>query len=147
MPHLRARALLIVALTAALAAPSPARAVTQVSYPALLHEVQSGPLMRAVINRKAGHIEIKFRDLSEWEASYPLASQRHLVGLLQSRHIRVIYASRHRAQAKPRAVHHHLRYIAAGILGAIVLAGGAFLYVRRRRPRESSPGGRTARAS
>ena len=148
MPHLRARLLLIASLAVTLAGPAPARAATQVSYPALLEQVKSGALIRAVINRKAGHIEIKFRDLSEWEASYPRGAQPYLQRLLHERHIRVIFASRHVApRAKPRSVHHHLRYIAAGILGAIVLAGGVFLYLHRRRPREPMRGEGTARPS
>ena len=134
MPHLRARLLLIASLAMTVAVPPPARAATQVSYPALLHQIQSGPLIRAIINRRAGHIEIKFRDLSEWEASYPRGAQRQLQRLLHERHIRVIFASRHRAApAKPRSVHHHLRYIAAGVLGALALAAIAWLLIRRRR--------------
>jgi hypothetical protein len=148
MPHLRARLLLMALLAMTLAVPVPARAATQVSYPALLHQIESGPLIRAIINRSAGHIEIKFRDLSEWEASYPRGAQRQLQGLLHERHIRVIFASRHvAARAKPRSVHHHLRYIAAGILGALVLGGGASLYLRRRRAGEPAPGKQSASAS
>ena len=48
--------------------PAPVRAATQVSYPEPLREVRSGPLIRAVINPTRGDIEIKFRNLSEWEA-------------------------------------------------------------------------------
>src|SRR5439155_9615291 len=82
MPHLRARLLLIASLAVTLAVPTPAHAAKQVGYPALLHQIQSGPLIRAIINRKAGHIEIKFRDLSEWEASYPRGAQPYLQRLL-----------------------------------------------------------------
>jgi hypothetical protein len=147
MPHLRARLLLVASLAVTLAVPAPARAAKQVSYPALLHQIESGPLIRAIINRKAGHIEIKFRDLSEWEASYPRGAQPYLQRLLHERHIRVIFASRHVAtRAKPRSVHHHLRYIAAAILGALALAGGALLYLRRR-ARAPRPGEETASAS
>jgi hypothetical protein len=146
MPHLRAPLLLVASLAVTLAVPAPARAAKQVSYPALLHQIESGPLIRAIINRKAGHVEIKFRDLSEWEASYPRGAQPYLQRLLHERHIRVIFASRHvAARAKPRSVHHHLRYIAAAILGALALAGGAFLYLRRRRA--PGPGEETASAS
>lgn len=139
MPHLRARALLIAALIMALAAPAPARAAKQVSYPALLHQVESGPLIRAIINRRRSAIEIKFRNLDEWEAFYPPGAQPHLQRLLHQRHIRVIFASRHRAKAKQGPVHHHLRYIAAGILGALVLAAAAWALVRRRRARTPAP--------
>jgi hypothetical protein len=114
--------------------PAPALAATQVSYPELLREVRSGPLIRAVINRARGDIEIKFRDLSEWEAFYPAGAQPSLQRLLHARHIHVIFASRHRARAAPaRPVHHHLRYIAAAVLGALLLLGAGALVYRRRR--------------
>ncbi len=135
MPPLRARVLLIAAVLLALAAPAPAQAAKEVAYPALLRQIKSGPLIRAVINRAGGDIEIKFRDLSEWKASYPAGAQPMLQRLLHERHVRVIFASRRPAKAKARGVHHHLRYIAAGILGALTLIGCAFLFSRRRRTR------------
>lgn len=114
---------------------APSVAATQVSYPVLLREIKSGPLIRAVINRTRGDIEIKFRNLSEWEAFYPPGAQPMLQRLLHARHIRVIFATRPTAsKPKPMAVHHHLRYIAVGVLGALVVLGGAtFAYERRRR--------------
>jgi hypothetical protein len=134
MPPLRARAFLIALLLALAAAPATAQAAKPVTYPELLAQIEHGPLIRAVINRRRGDIEIKFRDLSEWEAFYPAGAQPMLQRLLHQRHIRVIFASNHHATAKPKAVHHHLRYIAAGVLGALALAGIAWLLIRRRRP-------------
>jgi hypothetical protein len=127
---------LVVALLVALAlAPLSARAATPVSYPELLNQIRSGPVIRAIINRTRGDIEIKFRDLSEWEAFYPRAAQPTLQRLLRQRHIRVLFASRPHAKARPAAVHHHLRYIAAAVIGALALIGvAAYLYSRRRRP-------------
>ncbi|HWW89724.1 MAG TPA: hypothetical protein VNY35_02960 [Solirubrobacteraceae bacterium] len=125
----------VIALLAGLAlAPASALAATPVGYPQLLQQVRSGPLIRAIINRTRGDIEIKFRDLSEWEAFYPRGAQPMLQRLLHERHIRVIFASRPRgARARPAAVHHHLRYIAAAVLAALALIGAAaFLYSRRR---------------
>ena len=58
--------LLVIALLVVLGATAtPGLAATQVGYPALLREIKSGPLIRAVINRTRGDIEIKFRNLSE----------------------------------------------------------------------------------
>jgi len=124
----------IVAAAALLAAPS-APAARWVSYQTLLGQVRSGALIRAVINRERQDIEIKFRDLSEWEAFYPRGAQSTLQRLLHERHIRVLFASRpHAAHTRPAAVHHHLRYIAAAVIGALALIGGAaYLYSRRRR--------------
>jgi hypothetical protein len=126
---------LAIMLALMLAAPrAPALAATQVSYPELLREIRSGPLIRAVINPARGDIEIKFRNLSEWEAFYPAGAQPSLQRLLRARHIHVIFASRHRALAVPaRTVHHHLRYIAAAVLGALLLLGAGALVYRRRR--------------
>jgi ATP-dependent Zn protease len=130
------RPALVIALLATLAlAPSSAVAATQVTYPELLNQLRTGPVIRAIINRTRGDIEIKFRDLSEWEAFYPRAAQPSLQRLLHQRQIRVLFASRPHAQARPAAVHHHLRYIAAAVIGALALIGAAaYLYSRRRRP-------------
>jgi ATP-dependent Zn protease len=149
MRPLRARVLLIALVCLALASPTPAQAAKQVSYPALLAQVKSGPLIRAIINRKRSAIEIKFRDLSEWEAFYPAGAQPQLQRLLHRRHIRVIFASRHRAKAAPRSVHHHLRYVAAGLLGALALIGAVWAIAHRRRRRAAgadAPAGEDAAA-
>ena len=133
--------LLVITLLGALGlAPAPAIAARWVSYPALLSQVKSGPVIRAIINRGRGDVEIKFRDLSEWEAFYPPGARPLLQRLLHERHIRVIFASRHRARSsKPRTVHHHLRYIAAGVVGVLLAIGGtALLYRRRRRTQVAS---------
>jgi hypothetical protein len=129
------RPALAIALTAALVLSSAsALAATWVSYPQLLKQISSGPVIRAIINRTRGDIEIKFRDLSEWEAFYPRADQPKLQRLLRQRHIRVLFAARpHVKPSRPAAVRHHLRYIAAAVLGALALIGaGGYLYSRRR---------------
>jgi hypothetical protein len=128
-----------VLLAALLAAPASARAETWVSFPALLHQVRTGPLIRAIINPARGDIEIKFRDLSEWHAYYPPGAQRELQRLLRARHVRVLFVPRHPAGARTHATaHHRLRYIAAGILAACLLAAGAALLLRRRSARRAS---------
>lgn len=130
------RAALAIALPAVLALTcANAFAATPVTYPELLKQVRSGPVIRAIINRTRGDVEIKFRDLSEWEAFYPRGAQPELQRLLHARHIRVLFASRpHATRSRPAAVHHHLRYIAAAIIGVFALiAAAAYLYSRRRR--------------
>jgi hypothetical protein len=140
MRGLRARVLSIACVCTALALPAQAHAARQVSYPVLLRQVQSGPLIRAIINRKRGDIEIKFTNLDEWEAFYPPGAQPLLQRLLHARHIRVIFASSHKPKPKPKAVHHHLRYIAAGIAGALALAALAWALVRRRQRQAPTAG-------
>lgn len=145
MPAVRARAqplaVLCLALALLLALSASAQAAQRVSYPALLHQIESGPLIRVIINRAGGDIEIKFRNLNEWKAPYPRAAQAHLQQILRARHIHVIFAAPPRHVARPRAVHHHLRYIADGVLGAILLVAAAWLLLRRRRPRAPLRGG------
>jgi hypothetical protein len=126
--------LLVIAAAGALGLPAtPALAATWVSYPVLLAQVRSGPLIRAIINPGRGDVEIKFRDLSEWHAFYPAGEQPTLQRLLYARHIRVLFVPRHQAsKARPATVHHHLRYIAAGVIGAAAAIGAGFLLYRRR---------------
>jgi hypothetical protein len=133
---LRRRLLLLSALSA-LGLGANAAAATWVSYPALLTQVRSGPLIRAIINPARGDVEIKFRNLDEWHAYYPASAQPELQRMLRARHIRTLYVPRHRARAaRPATVHHRLRYIAAGAIGGLaLLASGIFLYARRQRRR------------
>jgi hypothetical protein len=122
-----------IAAVAAPAAPAQAYAETWVAYRALLAEVESGPLIRAIINPTRHDVEIKFRNLAEWHAFYPAAEQPELQRLLRARHVRVLFVPRALAtKVKPAVVHHTLRYVLAAIVFATVLAGGA-LHVWRRR--------------
>ena len=133
---------LVVALLAALAfAPASARAATPVSYPELLNQIRSGPVIRAIINRYRSDVEIKFRDLSEWEAFYPRGAQPELQRLLRERHIRVLFASRPHAARRPSpTVHHHLRYVAAGVIAALAVIGAVLFFYSRGRPARRRPG-------
>ena len=135
MVILRRRLLLVTMLGVFGLTSTQAAAATWVSYPVLLRQVRSGPLIRAIINPARGDVEIKFRDLDEWHAYYPANAQPALQRLLHARHIRVLYVPRHPARASRLAtVHHHLRYIAAGVIGALaLLTAGALFYLRRRR--------------
>jgi hypothetical protein len=122
------------ALIAAVALPAPAQAETWVSFPALLAQVRSGDLIRAIINPARHDIEIKFRNLDEWHAHYPPREQPQLQRLLHARGVRTLFVPRHGpAKARPAPVHHHLRYIVAAVLAACAVGAGAVLFVRRRR--------------
>ncbi|MDQ6810753.1 MAG: hypothetical protein M3Z95_02490 [Actinomycetota bacterium] len=53
--------------------------------------------------------------------------------LLSARHIRVLFVPRHAARTAGSAtVHHHLRYIAAGVIVAVAAIGAGLLLYRRR---------------
>ena len=136
-PRRSRAAVAALAAAALLLAPATASAETWVSFPALLRQVRTGDLIRAIINPTRGDVEIKFRNLSEWHAYYPPGEQQELQRLLRARHVRTLFVPRHpRARAVAHAtVHHHLRYIAAGVLAAVLLAAGALLLLRRRSAR------------
>jgi hypothetical protein len=109
---------------------------TWVSYPTLLAQARSGPLIRAIINPQRKDVEIKFANLDEWHAYYPEGAQAGLQRLFDTRHIRLLFVARHHrgTAAKPAAVHHRLRYIAGGVLVALIVCAGGFVLWRRRRP-------------
>jgi len=120
---------------------SPALAETWVSFPVLLAQVRSGPLIRAIINPARADVEIKFRNLDEWHAYYPRTRQVDLQRLLHARQIPVLFVPLHQAAAKPAgASHHRLRYILAGVLVVCALVGVAAAYLLRRR-RPADPAG------
>ena len=112
---------------------------TWVSYQKLLEQVRSGPLIRAIINPARGDAEIKFRDLLERHAFYPAGAQPTLLRLLHARHVRVLFVPRRSATpSKPATVHHHLRYIAAGVIGALAVFGLVLFLYRRRHERAAA---------
>jgi hypothetical protein len=124
---------------------APGYATTWVSYPRLLRQVRSGPLIRAIINPARADVEIKFRNLQEWHAFYPRGAQATLQRLLHARHVRVLFVPRHPGRASQSATEHrrlparhHLRYIAALIVGLLVLLAVAALVYRRRSRRAAA---------
>jgi hypothetical protein len=105
-----------------------------VAYPALLAQVRTGPLIRAIINPARMDVEIKFRNLDEWHAYYPPGAQPQLQRLLHERHVHVIFVPRPRATtASTSSGGHPLRWALAGVALAALLAGGAAVLLRRRR--------------
>jgi hypothetical protein len=110
---------------------------TWVSYSKLYPQVRSGPLIRAIINPARGDIEIKFTNLDEWHAFYPPGARQTLQRILAARHVHTIFVPRPHVPRRT-TVHHHLRYIAAGVLGGLAVLAAALVLYRRRRT-----GGRT----
>jgi hypothetical protein len=59
--------------------------------------------------------------------SYPAGDDKQLVDNLLHHHIPVVYA-------KKPAVHHTLRYVAAGVVAVLLLIGGGVWFYTRGRP-------------
>jgi hypothetical protein len=104
------------------------------SYSSVRSQIASGVVIRGVINAAPRHVEVLLKSRAEYLAVYPPGGEPALLAALHAHHVKVEFARRARAQAKPKPVHHHLRYIAAGILAALLAIGGVFLALRRRRP-------------
>jgi len=139
---LRRSLLLIAAIGALAAVTAPAFAATWVSYRELLGQVYSGHLIRAIINPFRHDVEIKFPDLDEWHAHYPVGTEATLSRVLHDRHVRVLYVPR--PKPPPAAAGHRSRYLAAaGSLCLLaVLLGGWFIRRRRRRSGPAPGSGR-----
>ena len=101
---------------------------TWVTYPQVLAQVRTGPLIRAIINPALMDVEIKFRNLDEWHAYYPPGAQAQLQRLLHARHVHVIFVPRPKAAtASTGTTGHPLRWALAGTAALALLAGGAIL--------------------
>jgi hypothetical protein len=129
------RGLLSIAVLSAIAlVPTDALGVAPTeSYRSALAQIDSGVVVRGVINAAPRHVEVLLRSHAEYLAVYPPGGEPALLGTLHAHHVKVEFARRAHARAKAQPVHHHLRYIAAGILGALLVIAGGVLFARRRR--------------
>jgi ATP-dependent Zn protease len=106
---------------------------TTESYQALLGQINGGQVRSAVINRKPHTIKVTLDDGSVQRIDYPPADEKQLSNSLRKHGAVVKIAKKKRAK---KAVHHKLRYIAAGIAGVVVVVGIVLLILRGRRPPE-----------
>jgi hypothetical protein len=83
-------------------------------------------VVAATVDKAHYHVRVTLANHMRPLASYPAAEDKHLVDLLLHHNIPVIYA-------KPPAVHHTLRYIAAGVVAVLVLIGGGVWFYTRGR--------------
>ena len=111
-------------------APAATPATTE-SYQALLGQISAGQVRSAVINRKPHTIKVTLDDGSIQRIDYPPADEKQLSDSLRKHGAVVKIAKKKKAK---KAVHHRLRYIAAGIGGVVVVVGIVLLILRGRRP-------------
>jgi ATP-dependent Zn protease len=124
----------ILACSALFAAPAAAQTTqTTESYQALLGQIGSRQVRAATINRKAHIVKATLDDGSVQRIDYPPADEKTLSDNLRHSGATVKIAKNKKAK---KAVHHKLRYIAAGIAGVIVVVGLVLLILRGRRPLE-----------
>ena len=112
-------------------APAATTQPTTESYQALLGQVNANQVRSAVINRKAHIVKVTLDDGSVQRIDYPPRQEKALSKSLRQHGATVKIAKRKKAK---KAVHHKLRYIAAGVVALGVVVGGVLLILRGRRP-------------
>ena len=119
---------LMLAPLAFAAAPAPTE-----SYAKLLAQIDAKPgdpqrVTRATLDKTDHHVRVTLADGSRPLVSYPPAQDKFLVDTLIKHGVKPVYSRR-------SAVHHTLRYIAAGVVAVLLLiGGGVWFYTRGREP-------------
>jgi hypothetical protein len=117
---------------AALAAPS----YQKESEAEFQRQLSAGEIREAIINKHVRSVRVTLTDGSRRLARYPPKQEPRVRAELRSKGVAVtvLTPTAAKAEASKKPVHHKLRYIALGILIAvIVIVGGVLLYNRRRR--------------
>jgi hypothetical protein len=144
-PFSTALALAAVALAAlALAASSAPGAVTvkypPEGFPTYEAQLSGGQIKEVTINKRLRTIRVTLTDGRHVLAKYSPHEEPRVVETLKAHHIPVfVLTPAQAAKEKTRGtVHHKIRYIAGGVLIAIiVIVGGVWLYNRRKRAAEA----------
>jgi hypothetical protein len=139
-------ALLVAALTLALAAPAAATGTIHFqreSVPAFEQQLRRGEVHAATFHQQAGagHLHLSMNDGRHFTVAYASSEEPKLAAQARARGVPVALAVA--VPKKATAVHHTLRYIAGGILIVVILVVAAVLLVDRRRKlnEEASSGG------
>jgi hypothetical protein len=98
-------------------------------------QLKAGQIHEVTINKRLRTVRVTLADGRHVLAKYAPGEEPRVRSELEAKHVAV--AVLNSSQGKPKSkkpVHHKLRYIAGGILIAIiVIVGGVWLYNRRRR--------------
>jgi hypothetical protein len=124
--------LLATAPAALAAAPAPSE-----GYSALLAQIDAKPgspqrVIAATLDKHDHHVRVTLADGSRPLARYPSSQDKFLVDTLLHHGVKVVYT-------KPPAVHHTLRYIAAGVVVVLLLVGAGVWFYTRGRPTQDPP--------
>lgn len=133
----------LLSLAAALAAvlacllPASAFAAEHESQQAYEGQLAAGEIAKAKINKRVRHLDLTLKNGQQFVYVYPPHTEPAVAAKLTEKKIplEVLSPKAALAEAKKAPVHHKLRYIAAGILGAIVIIVLIVLVVDRRRKR------------
>lgn len=137
-------ALMLLALAAALIAPAAASAATSSeenikygheSLAEYEQQLESGQVTALVINKRIRRLHITLKNGQHMLATYPPKKEPEQVAKATAKHVpvSVLSPAAAKAEAAKAPVHHKLRYIAGGILIAVIVIVGAVLLIDRRR--------------
>jgi hypothetical protein len=131
------RAAFLAAALACLLLPASALAAEHESQQAYEKQLAAGEIAKARINKKVRHLDLTLKSGQVFVYVYPARSEPAVAAKITARHVplEVLSPTAASTEAKKVPVHHKLRYIAAGILGAIVIIVLIVLFVDRRRKR------------
>lgn len=131
---------LTLALLTAAASAGAAEAVhyTKESLSQFEGQMNAGQIQTAVFNKKIGSIRLTLKNGEHLLVHYGKGAAPSLEAKLKEKHVAVTVLSQAAAnkQAKEAPVHHKLRYIAGGIVLAVIVVVGAVLLINRRRQRD-----------
>lgn len=111
---------------------------THESMSALDAQIAAHQVQTAKFNKKAHTVHVRLNDGRHVLASYPSHNANQLAAQLTAAGAAVTLPPK--PKAKP--VHHRLRYIAGGILIALIVIVAVVLGLNRRRPQEAAVGAR-----
>ena len=108
-----------------------------VSETVFLHELDSGQVASATINKRARSVRVTLKDGSYVKVKYPKHHEPRMYALIKSRGVPVAILSEAQAKAelKSKPVHHKIRYIVGGVLIVVIVVVAAVLLINRRRRR------------
>lgn len=97
-------------------------------------QLASGQIKSATINKKTRSVRVLLTDGRYVLAKYPAHGEPAVAKALEAKHVPVTVLSKEAADREAKKkVHHKIRYIAAGVLVAVVVIGGGVLLFDRRR--------------
>ncbi len=110
---------------------------TKESLPEYEQQLASGKIASVTINKRLRSLRITLKDGSHVLAHYAARGEPAVLAALNAKHVNVTVLSPAAAkkEASKAPVHHKLRYIAGGILIAVVVIVGGVLFWDRRRKR------------
>jgi hypothetical protein len=119
-----------------------------VSETVFLHELDSGQVVAATINKRVRSVRVTLKDGTHVLAHYPAHEEPRTYALIKSKGVPVAVLTKAEAEAEEKAkpAKHKIRYIVGGVLIVVIVVVGTVLLINRRRRRreEEWPTGSSA---